>query len=340
MKRFTAVVLGGVVLAGAVAVGWRYEAIDSVVENNKSSFNLLKQVDFKSCNDSGYYPGYGPESLNTDILDDYLASNTAKDSSLCFEVDQPSIISSLKLVWFSKAEAPKFIEVLGVSDDGEETILDVLWPKDRLVEVKPLDEFFYSEFKFDSGKSYSGFRVNYVSGSNQDRLLLRSAAPFFKTAVDSKFYDALSDTFRISKTAPYGAGAVEVRAKTPEALVTEFKSMDSLHCGNFSYLFAYEADDDVKWTAIGAFSKAKAAHTVVEVREQDKTYTVDPTLGALYPCAYSDMQAGKCDFDKALYTETFNPILWQYSGENFYPGAEVQIRHTEIESYYNDYKKL
>lgn len=320
--------------------GWFSGALTPLVERFHPTLSLLKPLTFYACNDSRYYPEHGVEVLQTDALTDYVATMTAQDSSICFSVEDEAALANLKLVWYSKEETPKSIEVIGITDDEQDTETTILWPKDKTFTVNALGGHNYSEFKIDAEEKYSKFRINYVAGASQNRLLLRAATAFFKSPVDSDFYDAVSDAHRISLTAPYGMGVAVTGAKTIDDLATELRQQESLHCGNYSYLLAYEIEDERDWTAIGAISKLNAAHTVVELEYDGKTYTADPTLGALYPCSYASMQEGKCDFSKALFSETYNPILWRYAGKNFFPGSEIKAKFSELEDFYNGYRKL
>lgn len=310
------------------------------LSDDGSVFNLQKSVDFYSCKDSQYYTGHGVEALDTENLNDYVAAVNAQGSSFCFDVDDASQLGSLKLVWYSEVEAPRSIEVLGLQERGGEASGEVLWAKEEPLIVKSLSGFFYSEIKFDSSSRFSRFRVNYVSGAGQDRLLLRAAAPFFKAVVDDDVASLLSDIHRVSVIAPYGTGVAETDARDVDALVSDLKSANSLHCGNYSYIFAHGIEGKYDWAAIVALSNLKAVHTVVEVDYPAGKYTADPTLGALYFCSYSSMQAGVCDFSSAIYTETYNPIMWQYKADYFYPGATVQSTYSGIQDYFNLYRKL
>ncbi|WP_192982308.1 hypothetical protein [Pseudomonas sp. EggHat1] len=335
MKRYILLVLLFLVGVGVVS-GIYFQSL----HQDGSVFNLQQPVDFYSCNDSRYYSGHGVEALDTASLNDYVAAVNAQGSSFCFNVADASQLGSLKLVWYSQAEAPRSIEVLGLVEGEDEASGEVLWAKEKPVTVKSLSGFFYSEINFDSPSRFSRFRVNYVSGAGQDRLLLRAAAPFFKISVDEDVASLLSDIHRVSVIAPYGIGVAETDARDVDALVSGLKSASSLHCGNYSYIFAHGIESEYDWTAVGALSNLKAAHTVVEVDYPAGKYTADPTLGALYFCSYSSMQAGTCDFSKAIYTDTYNPILWRYKGADFYPGATIQSTYSGIQDYFNAYRKL
>lgn len=335
MKRYFFCIL--IFLSSAGVVGGIYF---QTIYRDSFIFNLQRDVKFYSCSDSRYYMGHGVGALDTASLNDYLAATKAQGSSFCFSTGDASQLGSLKLVWYSQAEAPESIEVLGLLGPDDEAQGEVLWAKENPVIVKSLSGFFYSDIDFNSSSKFSSFRVSYVSGAGQDRLLLRAATPFFKTYVDNDIASLLSDIRRVSVIAPYGVGVAETDASDVDALASNLKSASSLHCGNYSYIFAHEMEGQHKWTAFGALSKLHASHTVVEVESPAGKYTADPTLGALYLCSYSSMQAGKCDFSKAFYTDTYNPILWRYKGVHFYPGANIQSSYSGVQEYFNAYRKL
>lgn len=313
---------------------------DDIFDSAQTDFNLAMPVSYFGCADSQYYEGYGVEALDTAYLGDYIASLAIDNSSVCFKVAEPSSLKTLKVVWYSDVEAPKSIEILGTYSDGNQEYTDVLWGKEQGVTLQSMSGYFYSDFKFDSDKAYSSFRVRYLSGGAQNRLLIRAIAPFFHKHFEGEVSRLLSDVFRISGAAPYGSGVANTAAADIDELADELRSQGSLHCGNYSYLLAYELADKHKWTAIGALSKLQASHTVVEIEYKGKIYTVDPTLGALYFCSYSDMQASSCDFSKAIYTEAYNPVMWQYKGKDFYPGAQIQGVYSGLQEYYDAYRKL
>lgn len=313
---------------------------DDIFDSTQSDFNLAMPVSYFGCSDSQYYDGYGVEALDTADLGDYIASLAIDNSSVCFKVVESSSLKTLKIVWYSDVEAAKYIEILGTYSDGNQEYTDVLWSKDQAITLQSMSGYYYSDFKLKSDKAYSSFRVRYLSGGVQNRLLIRAIAPFFHTHFEGDVSKLLSDVFRISGTAPYGNGVANTAAADIDELADELRSQDSLHCGSYSYLLAYEVAGKHKWTAIGALSKLQAAHTVVEMDYKGKTYTVDPTLGALYFCSYSDMQESTCDFSKTIYTDTYNPVMWRYKGEAFYPGAKVQGRYSELQEYYDAYQKL
>jgi hypothetical protein len=306
----------------------------------QTEFNLAAPVSYFGCDDSQYYSGYGVEVLDTVELDDYMASLALETSSVCFKVAEPAVLASLKVVWYSAVEAPKSIEIIGSYSEGDKVHSDVLWKQDSPITVQAMTGFSYSDFTFSSDKQYSEFRIRYVAGGEQNRLLIRAVAPFFRQHVEGDTSKLLGDALRISKTAPYGDGVSRTAATDTDELASELKQQQSLHCGNYSYLLAYEIGLRHDWSAIGALSKLKASHTVVELNYWGKTYTVDPTLGALYFCSYADMQSGGCDFSSAVYTETYNPIMWQYKGQNFYPGAEIEGTYSNLREYYEAYQKL
>ncbi len=303
-------------------------------------FNLLGAVEFYSCDDSNYYSGHGVDALDTANLDDYVAAVSAQGSSFCFSTNEASQLAGLKLVWYSLAEAPKSIEVLGLAGGRGTTEIEVLWAKDNPLVVKSLSGFFYSELSIESLSKFSRFRVNYVAGAGQDRLLLRAVAPFFRTRVGSDLAPVLRDIHRVSLTAPYGMGVTETDSRDIDALASSLKTASSLHCGNYNYIFAYEISGRYGWSALGLVSNLQAQHAVVEIDYFGEEYTADPTLGALYLCSNSAMRAGGCDFSTALYTDTYNPVLWRYKGADFHLGAKVKSRYSGIQEYFDAYRKL
>lgn len=333
------VFVGACTAVAGTATAYFTGVLDPAIHYMNPSFNLMKPVEFYACEDSKFYPGHGPEALNTDTLDDYLAAVEARGSSICFRTKEASVINNLKLAWYSKDEAPKFIEIQGIKKDGETQNIDVVWPRDKPVETQVIDSQYYSDFAIPSQERYTDFRVNYISGAKQNRLLLRAASPFFTTAVSGNYQAILNKTHEISQTAPYGMGLASTSAQSMDELADELRSKDSLHCGNYSYLMVYDLAKKYSWKAIGAISNL-TAHTVVEVDFNEEKFTVDPTLGVVYPCTYSAMQAGKCDFSKAMFTDTYNPILWRYSGKNFYPDAKINASYSNLQDFYNDYQKL
>ncbi|ANY87643.1 hypothetical protein [Pseudomonas putida] len=331
-----------VILALALALSWLFYFKYSKSENannanNYPEISILGDVIFKPCEESKYYHGSGVEALNTDTIDDYLASTNSEDSSVCFEAGEPSQLSRLKMVWYSESEAPKHIEVIGVDADG---VTNVMVSGTNDLPLYSYDGVYYSDISIDSDSKYKSFIVNYISGASQDRLLLRALSPFFKKQIDPESYDLLKKAKEVSLIAPYGPGVTQVSAKNADDLAKEFREKESLHCGNYSYILAHDLGDKVKWKVIAGTTETQAMHTVVEVEKKGKTYTVDPTLGAIYKCSYSDMRLGTCDASKGIYSDSYNPIFWQYAGENFYPGVRVGMEHVSIQGFYDDFKKI
>lgn len=337
------------VVAIGVLVGFgRYTDFSSVGSNvshvsaspsleKRALFYLKRNVGFYSCVDSMYYSGHGVETLDTDDLNDYLAALNLSSSSLCFDIADPAVLGSLKLVWYSESEAPSSIEVVGVDSHG--AVGQVLWSKDRPLPIESLNGYFYTDIKLDSNLRFSRFRIRYVGGANQDRLLLRAVTPFFIVNVPPLVADLLSHVYLVSRVRPYGRGISYTSAADPISFVRELERSDSLHCGNYAFIFVNQVSNEHPWTLFNIRSKQHAIHDVVELNYFGFVYTVDPTLGIVYGCAYADMLNDRCDYFNTLYTEAYNPVMWRYTARHFFPDSSVVGIFTDIDSLLKRYRR-
>jgi len=302
-------------------------------------FNLKRDIEFHPCEESAYYEGHGVESLKTDNLDDYLSAVNHGGSSVCFSLKTAATLNHLKIVWYSKDEVPSSIEVIGFNRGVFARKELLIWSMDQTMNLKSLNGYFYSELILESHNKFSTYMIKYVGGASQDRLILRAVTPFFRTHVPLPLADILEDVYSVSRIRPHGRGVSFTSANNPIDFVSELKNAETLHCGNFAFIFTYDTSGKYSWTVFGAKS-ALNGHTVVEINYMDARYVADPTLGVLYPCSYSEMTDDLCDYSKAIYTDTYNPIMWRYSAGNFFPGVNVVAAYAEMGRYFNAVPRL
>ncbi len=305
-----------------------------------------EDMSYSSCDGRGkYYDGFGVETLSSKSLNNYLSSHDINSSYVCFKNKNTGLLlEKILFVWYSQLEIPKKIALYGIQKNKEQDIEVFL----RNINIDQFDEInghVFSSINLNLEKSYDQYMLRTLEGGMQKRLIVRSIIPGFSNTKETDD-SLLLLASNISKRMKYGYG-VHKEDITRDKISCErttirdyILSSKSAHCGNFSYLFAYEVPSHYKITSIGLRSRTGAIHNIVEVYNGEVYKTVDPTLGLLYPCPVTSLIDGSCDYKATQLLDKINPIFRGYCGMNFFYNATIISKKLNIEQMKNSYCHL
>jgi len=301
---------------------------------------VLNQDVPMACHDSKFIKGFGVEALQTPSLADYLSAHDLESSALCFFHPGRSVVHGVRIGWHSLQTAGTEIEIYGSHVNGFAD--GVLIGKFSLGLPDKVGTYYYSDIHFNSAETYPFYRLKFLKGNGEDRLVLRYFSLLAETPIFPE--SALLEIARnVSASMKYGAGVDSIpewaRGNLRDAAAF-VSSQSSAHCGNYSLVFISQLPDSVRWTSYGV-RRNGYIHNVVEVELQDGgVYVYDPTSGIEYPCTMESMLNGSCKYDSSPSYGLAHPAFGVYKGSGFFYGAEVIQKSDTADGLIGGYRLL
>lgn len=317
----------------------------SLIDKEDAPCFGYEDVIYDSCNGRGkYYVGNGLEALSSKFLYNYLSSYDITSSYVCFKnKDSTRLLKNILFVWYSRLEIPKKIALYGVQNNGKKDVEIFL----KNLDIKQFDKingYLFSNINLNLEKPYNRYVLRTLKGGMQNRLIVRAIIPSFSSNKETDD-SLLLLASNISKKMTYGYGVhledvIQAGVSCEKTAIRDYiLSAKTAHCGNFSYIFAYDVSNLYGITGIGLRSPTGAIHNIVEVYDGYKYKTVDPTLGLLYPCPVSSLIDGSCDYKSARLLTQINPIFRAYCGINFFYNATIISKKFSLEDMMGSYCK-
>jgi len=123
-----------------------------------------------ACHDSNFIEGYGVAALRTPSLQDYTSASDLASSSVCFSNPERLEIAGVKLGWFSEEEAGTEIEVFGAVEND---FSGAVFIGRFFVDYYDEGGYWFSDIRFNDPGNYPFYKIKFVKGLGQNRLILR-----------------------------------------------------------------------------------------------------------------------------------------------------------------------
>jgi len=302
-----------------------------ILRQAKLTFNVdtslapeRKPYDFLSCPGSRTYPGHGVETLRTQTLEDYFSALGIEQSSVCFMNTAGKPLAGIELGWYSQLEAGKEIEVFAADDSAFTG--EVSLGRFEVPAAYEISGFVFSKLALSAHTGHSYYRLKFLKGKGQERLILRSLTPFFSSDQVVKEGPLRQLASGISAEFKYGNGVSRAGRETIRGLgdlERNIISSPDAHCGNYALVFVNRLPEGAAWRVANVNAQDGRIHVVVEVGYAGKVSVYDPTLGVEYPCDLNALIGGQCDYDADAAYYQINPVLQMYRGAGFFYGARI-----------------
>lgn len=304
-----------------------------------------KKIIYDNCDTGKYYDGYDLGALRTQTLDDYLSAQEITSSYVCFSKGNKR--QKLKHIllggWLSKDEAPKRLAIYGLVEKNKKQVETLLHEFDNSNLIK-IGGHFYLSLDIRSKKQFNHFMVKGLEGGTHNPFILRALVPTFLSDPGNSL--PLNDSLfelagKISQLIPYGSGTQGLTSdatKNIDTIRQAILSAESAHCGNYVFLFASNLPSKSKWSVFDLKTYDGRIHSVVEVKEDSRFRTFDPTLGVVYNCSLQSLIDGSCDYASVKISRSLNPSLSNFFGAGFFYGADIIRTYSSINELIDIYR--